>query len=716
VRLKAIAIEGFRAFGRSAAIDLDGDVIVVQGPNGVGKTSLLDAILWALAGRIARFQDRGSPVSLYAREGIARVELTLSSSDGDVVIIRATDGSNISTQLRFGTEEFEGPAAQQQLCNMLLPHLKDRSEAVDALGNVLTRGVYLQQDLVRQFVEGDSAAERFALVSEVIGAGVVLELQQALEKSRNQWSRSTTTFRKDVVLPTSHRITQLDEHLARLTDGATIDGTDAGAALENLYRQAAVLLGQSRIGSSEEPPTTPGRLDRFLKTLTIERTRLEREVATATSLIEQVGQLDDSTSRDEGKASELEQEEIKLAAELQTADDNLRDEIDRLAEERERQVSSADRVERSAALARLALEELGDYCPVCQQAHDVNHTVRHLQLLIEAASQSLPTPRAEDRLGSLNTARTDAQKRLERVIAERRDMNDTRRDREAQQAVVLMRLADFGIEQKDSGDARVQLMSQREVAQITLGTLSRLIAEGERLSLNMLRLGEQQRRDELMAERVALSARLAQASALADRQDHTHAEAGKIIEGLRGASLLVTQRQIEQIAPLFQRIYSRIDPHPTFRVTQIIAGMERGRGQLSVGVLDPDTGSDLRDAGPLLSSSQLNSFAVSLFLAMNLALPSLALSVTVLDDPLQSLDSINLLGLVDVLRRFRAHRQIIVSTHEERLMGLLQRKLRPVRKGERMVTMIFEDWSREGPVFRTTRTDFDTGNQRVLAA
>ena len=71
----------------------------------------------------------------------------------------------------------------------------------------------------------------------------------------------------------------------------------------------------------------------------------------------------------------------------------------------------------------------------------------------------------------------------------------------------------------------------------------------------------------------------------------------------RGASLAVTQRQIIQIEPLFQRIYSRIDPHPTFRVTQITAAMERGKGHLNLGILDPEMGSDGRDAGPLLSSS-----------------------------------------------------------------------------------------------------------------
>jgi len=82
--MKSITIEGFRAFGRQATIDLDADVILIQGPNGVGKTSLLDAILWALAGTIDRFEGRGSPVSMYAREGAARVELTLAGEDDPV--------------------------------------------------------------------------------------------------------------------------------------------------------------------------------------------------------------------------------------------------------------------------------------------------------------------------------------------------------------------------------------------------------------------------------------------------------------------------------------------------------------------------------------------------------------------------------------------------------------------------------------------------------
>ena len=91
-------------------------------------------------------------------------------------------------------------------------------------------------------------------------------------------------------------------------------------------------------------------------------------------------------------------------------------------------------------------------------------------------------------------------------------------------------------------------------------------------------------------------------------------------------------------------------------------------------------------------------------------------SAILLDDPLQSLDSINLLGLVDVLRRFREHRQIIVSTHEQRLLGLLQRKLRPVRLRERIMTLYFDGWTREGPEFRTVASEFMSEEPSVLAA
>ncbi len=711
MRLKSITIEGFRAFGRQATVDLDADVILLQGPNGVGKTSLLDAILWALAGTIDRFAERGTPISMYAREGRARVELTMSSDFGDIVLTRATDGTaDEFIRLRIGDKEYEQAAATQQLCDLLLPHLKGRVGARDALNRVLTRGVYLQQDLVRQFIDDDSAADRFALVSEVIGAGAVLELQAALEKSRRSWAASTTAFRKDELEPLAVRVAQIDEHLARLSDGGTVASDDARQASNAIFQQAVALLGETRFGP-DAAPTTPARLDRFLKTLDAERSKLERDLATTRNLIEQIPELS-AMMASEDTGDKLRDEESTLVAQLSGADEAIRMENARLAAERVAQVAAADRAERAATMAKLALQNLDEHCPVCQQTHDVRQTIAHLQALIEAAS-NVGQATTTDRLGPLTEKRAEVQALLNILREELRRTENDLREREARRSILTARLSDLGI--GGISDAGTTLRERGVAIEEMLGTLARLLSDGERLSLQVLRLGEQRQRDELTAERIQVTARLDAATSRIAGEEATRVLSGRIIEGLRDASLAVTAKQITQIAPLFQKIYSRIDPHPTFRVTQIVAGMERGRGKLEVGISDPDAFAQARDAGPLLSSSQMNSFAVSLFLAMNLALPSLRLGVTILDDPLQSLDSINLLGLVDVLRRFRAHRQIIVSTHEERLVGLLQRKLRPVRPSERMVTMIFESWSREGPAMRMVEFAATT-DEKVIAA
>lgn len=116
----------------------------------------------------------------------------------------------------------------------------------------------------------------------------------------------------------------------------------------------------------------------------------------------------------------------------------------------------------------------------------------------------------------------------------------------------------------------------------------------------------------------------------------------------------------------------------------------------------------------ILSSSQLNALAVSLFLTLNLGLPSVPLPVAILDDPLQSLDDVNLLGLVDLLRRTKAQRQLFVSTHDRRFADLLARKLRPVEDGERTRVIELGAWSREGPSIE--ESDFKPDPERMRIA
>ncbi|KAB2770262.1 AAA family ATPase [Brucella anthropi] len=713
MRLKSVTIEGFRGFNRRVTINLDADVIIMQGPNGVGKTSLLDAVLWALTGKIDRFADRGTPVSLYAREGIARVSLVLGTNDVEVSVTRATDGERGTLRLDVGGQNLEGATAENHLSELLLPHLRERSETASAVANVLTRGVYLQQDLVRQFIDTDTPSDRFQLISEVIGAGVVLELQSALEKSRLQWARNITSRRKERLEPLELQAARLDEQLTRLDTESQPEVVDARAASTQIYNEIVQLIGRARI-TLDAPPTTSGELDRLLKEVSGERSSLEREYTIVRALIEERALLHHVQQEDIDTVATLEKREIEKSTELSESNTAVEAALQEQSILQEKRLAEKNRIVRLATMARLALDDISGPCPVCQQTHDRSTTERHLHELIESAATDHVADYDQNNLRDVNARRNQISRELEAIRAQLNDAKTRQQEAAARHAIFESRLKDLGIPNDDS--AGESLHARTSALEERIGKVAELQARGETLTLRVIRLGEQRRRAELEKERVEVGSKINSLQSEIAKLDKTHALAGRIIEALRRASLDVTRRQIENVQPLFQRIYSRIDPHPTFRLTQITAALERGKGLLKTGITDPDQGLEMHDALPILSSSQLNAFAVSLFLALNLGLPSLRLNLTMLDDPLQSLDAINLLGLVDVLRRFREHRQIIVSTHEPRLLGLLQRKMRPVRPEERMITLFFDSWNSDGPDFRAVTSEFEPDAVRVLAA
>lgn len=58
VRLKELEISNFRAYREPKKFDLDANLIVLYGPNGLGKTSFFDAIDFVCTGGVTRFDER----------------------------------------------------------------------------------------------------------------------------------------------------------------------------------------------------------------------------------------------------------------------------------------------------------------------------------------------------------------------------------------------------------------------------------------------------------------------------------------------------------------------------------------------------------------------------------------------------------------------------------------------------------------------------------
>ncbi|WP_413489238.1 AAA family ATPase [Carnobacterium divergens] len=77
-----------------------------------------------------------------------------------------------------------------------------------------------------------------------------------------------------------------------------------------------------------------------------------------------------------------------------------------------------------------------------------------------------------------------------------------------------------------------------------------------------------------------------------------------------------------------------------------------------------------------LSTGQLSAFVISLVLAMNRKFSTKEFSLLLIDDPVQSMDELNVSSFVDLLRNEFSDYQVIVSTHEERISNFFKYKYR----------------------------------------
>jgi exonuclease SbcC len=126
------------------------------------------------------------------------------------------------------------------------------------------------------------------------------------------------------------------------------------------------------------------------------------------------------------------------------------------------------------------------------------------------------------------------------------------------------------------------------------------------------------------------------------------------------------------------KIYSKIDPHPEYKNVRFESTFKEGKGYLDVFVEDNE--SNLISPSLYYSSAQLNALSLSIFLAKALHVKDNSdnsIDCIFIDDPIQSMDSINILATIDLFRSLvvNHNKQIILSTHDKNFHELLKKKI-----------------------------------------
>ena len=131
---------------------------------------------------------------------------------------------------------------------------------------------------------------------------------------------------------------------------------------------------------------------------------------------------------------------------------------------------------------------------------------------------------------------------------------------------------------------------------------------------------------------------------------------------------------------LINELYNRIDPHPEYKEVKFECDFTLTRPRLNVYMGSRDEKNDQIVPNLYFSTAQVNILSFCIFLAKAMFAKTddgQEVGCIFIDDPIQALDDINILSMIDLLRNvaFTMNKQIVITTHDQNFFGLLQKKI-----------------------------------------
>ncbi len=425
MRPRSLEIEGFSTFRQRTRLDFDGlDLVAFTGATGAGKSTLIDAITFALYGSVARYDNanRVAPV-IHQLSNQARVRLDFEAGGRTYIATRVVrrinskggDGDAASTrEARLELVDPVDPAAET---TVLAGDVKSLNTAVEEILGLdfrqFTRTIVLPQGDFAAFLR-DEPSNRDKLLQRLLDIGIYERMGQLArsqaKKSANQAEAliqhqqqlkplSDEEFERlvDRVETLEHLRSDIEASLAEL---AALD-----ARLDPLRREVqAIDQAVARLASIEIPDDL-AELDRELTDADRARQAVEGELVAARAARDDAMAARDALP-DKGALVRAQSLREQLAEAAERLDDQRKLATDaeelarRLAVEQDALDTALREAEAALRTARLAADAAdwtaalvtGEPCPVCHRR--VEAIPDH-----DAAKEMEAAAEAHDRLG-----------------------------------------------------------------------------------------------------------------------------------------------------------------------------------------------------------------------------------------------------------------------------------------------------------------------------
>lgn len=624
--LSHVALSGFRGFKRPVRIDLSPAYTVIDGRNGSGKSTICDAVEFALTGTISKYLDATS-----ARETITDYIWWCGDSDDEIdryveVGFRNGSATHCIRRTPYG-------AADKDISTLVDSLVDVEAAPPGALQQVCNATIIRDEHIARLSLDLKDV-DRYSLLREAIGASDADEWigrSSALLSIASDRTKVTTRELEAATIEVRTSVAELDRIRTQLSESAAFE--KAVSALQELLDSTA-------------PAEEIGDVGR-------------RRLAEIGSLLDVLQRLSDEWKEIDTIRQELPTRKLKVE-ELQSALADSEKEFASHVEALQSRTSSSDLSRQAGQIQHLVMlgRDIGlheEHCPLCNSVVDVEQFKRGLDMALSLA-KSLDEQAVHQ--VTMEQARDQA---MARVAAIREDLESEMRKREETLVRVReydMRLEAVGLLGSPSGAIAERisvLQSEREA-------LSSHIRFLDTMSLNQLLVSTQEK-----VEGSRLRAEEAERRHGRARLAERHAKA--IHDAVRRAAAETLDARLDRVLPLMSELYRRLRPHPVWQdIEYNIRGDVRRFLKLQVGAeINPQF---------VFSSGQRRVTGLAFLLSVNLSIAWSRWKSLVLDDPVQHVDDFRAVHLAEVIAHLRdTGRQIVCAVEDSALADLMCRRL-----------------------------------------
>ena len=639
MRLCFVEVCGFRGFRDKLRIDFGTGFTVISGRNGTGKSTLCDAVEFAITGSINKYKIKkaameslsdyiwwrgdGTPEAHY-------VALSFAKDNGERYMVKRTRDAGCNSSPEEIKDALCSGARPENALNQLCSTSIIRDEWIAALSIDL------------------SETERFELVRSALGSQEGSDLgaraKEVITSAERAHARTTGAY-ESIRVELSDRLIQLS---------STKDAASRLGDIEAAMRLVAAVVPKS-------PTETRDLLSAGRTGLVARRARL----AQLTEFVQETRDFAALRQAFDLPESRQRREAVRLALTTATAAKHAVEHVIAQAARDLAREAQGNAIATSLSLLIEHGERLGlhdEHCPLCAGIRTPKEFESGLTLARERIN-SIASGVAVAR-EALSRARASA----ERILADHASVEGQWNAIEEETTRLVKREA-LLVKLFERHGLNVRLIRDPNKLEIEIAAERDRLIDLERALLTLEASGVVTRTAGLEDRITALRKDVETAANLLERSQAAVTAAKAIERAVKRVNAEIIDERLAQISPLLNELYQRLRPHADWRTIDYrIRGDVRRFLSLRVGGgLNPQF---------VLSSGQRRAVGLAFLLSVHLARTWTPWRTLVLDDPVQHIDDFRALHFVEILAAFRLDdRQIVCTVEDEALADLLCRRL-----------------------------------------